>query len=53
MKDREGRLKVARRDSERCVRELKRDRTELERKEKQLVIPINLDAKPAPSIESW
>ncbi|KAJ3319752.1 hypothetical protein HDV06_005953 [Boothiomyces sp. JEL0866] len=37
MKDREGRLKVARRDSERCVRELKRDRTELERKEKQLM----------------
>ncbi|KAJ3269861.1 hypothetical protein HDV01_000867 [Terramyces sp. JEL0728] len=37
MKDREGRLKVSRRDSERCVRELKRDRTELERKEKQLM----------------
>ncbi|KAJ3256779.1 hypothetical protein HK103_005153 [Boothiomyces macroporosus] len=45
MKDREGRLKVARRDSERCVRELKRDRTELERKEKQLMLNLRHQLK--------
>lgn len=37
MRERDSRLKVAKKESERVARELKKDRSELERKEKQLV----------------
>lgn len=37
MLDRERRLKTSKLNADRCVRDLKRDRAELERKEGQLV----------------
>ena len=43
MKERDGRLKLAKRESSRTVRQLERDRVELERRELQLVLKFNVD----------
>jgi hypothetical protein len=43
MRERDSRLKVAKKESERVARELKKDRSELERKEKQLVCVMDQD----------
>ena len=43
MKERDNRLKLAKRESNRTVRQLERDRVELERRELQLVIKFNID----------
>jgi hypothetical protein len=44
LKSRESRLKTAKRESSRSIRQLERDRVELERQEKRLVQMCNLDA---------
>jgi hypothetical protein len=43
MKERDSRLKLAKRESNRTVRQLERDRVELERRELQMVIQFNID----------
>jgi hypothetical protein len=44
LKSRESRLKTAKRESARSIRQLERDRVELERQERRLVKKNNLDA---------
>lgn len=45
MRSRDERLKTARRESDRCTRELKRDQRELERREKQLMTEMRYQIK--------